>query len=62
MPVILDVDNDSLLGKKVLLTYKSTDMAVLEAEEVWPPNKVKEAAACYGTSSGEQGHNVETCR
>jgi len=53
LPVILDVADDSFLGKKVLLTYKGTNMAVLEAEEVWRPNKVKEAAACYGTSSGE---------
>jgi sulfate adenylyltransferase len=59
LPVILDVANDSFLGKKVLLTYKGTNMAVLEAEEVWRPNKVKEAAACYGTSSGEHPSVLE---
>jgi len=53
LPVVLDVDDASLLGKKVLLTYKGTDLAVLEAEDVWKPNKVKEAKACYGTSSAE---------
>merc|ERR1719333_1681133 len=53
LPVVLDVDDDSLLGKKVLLTYQGTELAVLEAEEVWKPNKVKEAKACYGTSSAE---------
>ena len=34
LPVILDVKDASLEGKKVLLTYKGTDMAVLEADEV----------------------------
>jgi sulfate adenylyltransferase len=53
LPVILDVKDSSLEGKKVLLTYKGTEMAVLEAEEVWKPNKVKEAKGCYGTTSTE---------
>merc|ERR1719235_1372464 len=53
LPVILDVTDASIEGKKVLLTYKGTEMAVLEADEVWKPNKVKEAKACYGTSSVE---------
>merc|ERR1712203_992069 len=29
------------------------DMAVMEAEEVWKPNKVKEAKSSYGTTSAE---------
>merc|ERR1740121_265768 len=53
LPVILDVADTSLQGKKVLLTYKGTNMAVLEADEAWKPNKVKEAKSCYGTSSTE---------
>lgn len=53
LPVVLDVTDMSLAGKKVLLTYKGTKLAVMEAEEVWKPNKVKEAAECYGTSSTE---------
>jgi sulfate adenylyltransferase len=53
LPVVLDVEDTSFLGKKVLLTYKGINMAVLEAEEVWKPNKVKEAKACFGTSSAE---------
>merc|ERR1712100_431473 len=40
-------------AKKVLLTYKGLNLAVLEAEEVWKPNKVKEAKASYGTTSVE---------
>merc|ERR1719453_1038839 len=53
LPVVLDVENDQYQGKKVLLTYKGTNLAVLEAEEVWKPNKVKEAKASYGTTSVE---------
>merc|ERR1719199_2143898 len=53
LPVILDVASPDLQGKKVLLTYKGLNLAVLEAEEVWRPNKVKEAKASYGTSSVE---------
>merc|ERR1719440_1248723 len=53
LPVVLDVHDPSIQGKKVLLTYKGTEMAVLEAEEVWKPNKVKEAKGCYGTTSVE---------
>merc|ERR1712023_504124 len=40
-------------GKKVLLKYSGVDMAVMEAEEVWKPNKVKEAKSSYGTTSAE---------
>jgi sulfate adenylyltransferase len=53
MPVILDVRDTSLKGHKVLLKYKGIDMAVLDAEEVWLPNKVKEAKASFGTTSME---------
>merc|ERR1712187_454442 len=53
MPVVLDVHDTSVRGKKVLLTYKGVNMAVMEAEEVWKPNKVKEAKSSYGTTSAE---------
>merc|ERR1719409_2578441 len=53
LPVVLDVADDHYQGKKVLLTYKGLNLAVLEAEEVWRPNKVKEAKASYGTTSVE---------
>merc|ERR1712187_322681 len=38
---------------KLLLKYNGVDMAVMEAEEVWKPNKVKEAKSSYGTTSTE---------
>eukprot|EP00933_Yihiella_yeosuensis_P043864 TRINITY_DN38858_c0_g1_i1.p1 TRINITY_DN38858_c0_g1~~TRINITY_DN38858_c0_g1_i1.p1 ORF type:complete len:432 (-),score=87.26 TRINITY_DN38858_c0_g1_i1:132-1427(-) len=59
LPVVLDVNDATLSGKKVCLTYQGTDLAVLEAEEVWKPNKVKEAKKCYGTSSAEHPSVLE---
>jgi len=59
LPVVLDVNDASLQGKKVLLTYKGINMAVLEAEDVWKPNKVKEGKLCYGTSSAEHPSVLE---
>merc|ERR1719473_2627299 len=53
LPVVLDISDGSLQGKKVLLTYQGTEMAVLDAEEEWEPDKAKEAAECYGTASTE---------
>merc|ERR1712066_959298 len=53
MPVVLDVTDASLKGKKVLLKYNGVDMAVMEAAEVWKPDKVKEAKSSYGTTSME---------
>jgi sulfate adenylyltransferase len=53
LPVVLDVNDASLQGKKVVLEYKGTALAVMEAEEVWKPNKVKEAKSSFGTTSTE---------
>jgi len=59
LPVILDVSDPGLQGKLLKLTYKGTVLGVMEAEEVWKPNKVKEAKHCYGTSSTEHPSTVE---
>jgi len=53
MPVVLDVTDTSIKGKKVTLKYKEIEMAVMDVVDVYTPNKVKEAAECYGTSSME---------
>jgi len=53
LPVVLDVQNADFEGKKVLLTYKGVYMAVMEVEDVWLPNKVKEAKSSFGTTSVE---------
>ena len=38
---------------QVLLTYKGQNLAVLDVESKWQPNKAKETKLCYGTSSLE---------
>eukprot|EP00434_Breviolum_minutum_P043427 symbB.v1.2.038713.t1/scaffold6137.1/size20668/1 len=53
LPVVLDVSDESLKGKTVLLTYQGTNLAVMEVEEIYKPDKVKEAKASYGTTSTE---------
>eukprot|EP00931_Biecheleriopsis_adriatica_P036878 TRINITY_DN2118_c0_g1_i7.p1 TRINITY_DN2118_c0_g1~~TRINITY_DN2118_c0_g1_i7.p1 ORF type:complete len:430 (-),score=122.40 TRINITY_DN2118_c0_g1_i7:252-1541(-) len=53
LPVVLDVADESFQGKKVLLTYKGTDLAVLDAEEVYKADKVKEGKGSFGTTSTE---------
>eukprot|EP00877_Chromochloris_zofingiensis_P010045 jgi/Chrzof1/5294/Cz15g21050.t1 len=54
LPVVMDTSSDTIQeGHKVLLTYKGQDLAVLEVDSKWVPNKAKEAKLCYGTSSLE---------
>jgi len=53
LPVVFDTSEAGLQGKKVLLTFKGTEVAVLDAEEEWVPDKAKEAKDCYGTESDE---------
>mmetsp|Transcript_19009 Transcript_19009/g.44686 ORF Transcript_19009/g.44686 Transcript_19009/m.44686 type:complete len:424 (-) Transcript_19009:89-1360(-) len=53
LPVVLDVEEPSIQGSRLLLSYQGTSLAIMEAEEVWKPDKVKEAKNCYGTSSTE---------
>jgi len=53
LPVVLDVSDQELQGKKVLLTYKGKNLAVMDVEEVFEPDKKKEAKASYGTDSEE---------
>lgn len=38
---------------QVLLTYKGQNIAVVEVESKWVPNKVLETRLCYGTASLE---------
>jgi hypothetical protein len=54
LPVTLDVSSTSVKeGEKVLLKYGGQDVAVLEVESVYTPNKVVEAQQVYGTTSLE---------
>lgn len=54
LPIVMDTDRDDVVvGDKLLLTYKGQELAVLEVEDKWEPNKVAEAKGCYGTTSIE---------
>ncbi len=54
LPVVMDTDrNDLDLGDRILLTYKTQDLAVMTIEDKWEPDKVVEAKGCYGTTSLE---------
>ena len=54
LPIVMDTDRDDVVvGDKLLLTYRGQDLAVLEVEDKWEPNKVAEAKGCYGTTSIE---------
>ena len=54
LPVVMDTGDDSIKpGMKVLLTYKGQDVAVMDVDSRWAPNKTEEAAACYGSTSLE---------
>ena len=54
LPIVMDTDrNDVVVGDKLLLTYMGQELALLEVEDKWEPNKVSEAQGCYGTTSLE---------
>merc|ERR1719440_784333 len=54
LPVVMDTDDDSIVvGSKVLLTYKGTNMALMTVSDKWTPDKPKECLKCYGTATIE---------
>jgi sulfate adenylyltransferase len=55
MPVTLDLSSTEGLkaGDALLLRWAGEEVAVLEAESIWVPDKTLEARECYGTSSLE---------
>jgi len=54
LPIVMDTNDETLeVGQRVLLTYKGQNLAVMEIEDKYKPNKPKEAKMCYGTSSLE---------
>ena len=54
LPIVMDTDDGTIaVGDRVLLTYRGQDLAVLTVESCWEPDKVQEAAGCYGTTSIE---------
>ena len=54
LPVVMDTFDESIKeGERLLLTYKGKDVAVMDVESKYRPNKVKEVAQCYGSTSLE---------
>lgn len=54
LPVVLDTNNPEVKpGKRVLLRFQGTDMAVLDVTDRFTPNKPVEAKECYKTTSIE---------
>ena len=54
LPIVMDTDREDIaIGDTLLLTYKGQDLAILEVEDKWEPDKVVEAKGCYGTTSLE---------
>jgi len=54
LPIVMDTDREDINpGDSVLLNYKDQDLAILEVQEKWTPDKVIEAKFCYGTTSLE---------
>ena len=54
LPIVMDTDRSDIeIGDRLLLTYKGQDLAVLDVNDKWEPDKVIEAQNCYGTTSLE---------
>jgi len=54
LPIVLDTNNNHFeTGKKILLKFKGQNLAILEIESKWEPDKALEAQFCYGTTSLE---------
>ncbi len=52
LPIVLDSNNSQIkVGHKILLKYREQNLAVLEVNSVWEPEKYLEAKSCYGTNS-----------
>jgi len=54
LPIVMDTDREDIKpGDSVSLKYKDQELAILEIQEKWIPDKVIEAKSCYGTTSLE---------
>jgi sulfate adenylyltransferase len=54
LPIVMDTDREDINpGDSILLNYKDQELAILEVQEKWSPDKVIEAKYCYGTTSLE---------
>ena len=54
LPVVYDTNDENIaVGKKVLLKYKGTPIAIMDVDSKYVPNKANEAKKCYGSTSIE---------
>ncbi len=54
LPIVLDTDREDVVpGDRVLLTYQGQQLAAVEIDSKWMPNKPLECLKAYGTSSLE---------
>lgn len=54
LPVVYDTNDENIaVGKKVLLKYKGTPIAIMDVESKYVPDKAVEAKQCYGSTSIE---------
>jgi sulfate adenylyltransferase len=54
LPIVFDSDDATIVvGDRLLLTYRGQELAVLNVESIWEPDKAQEAQGCYGTTSIE---------
>ncbi len=54
LPVVFGSNDDTItVGQRLLLKYGALDVAVLDIQSKYNPNKVKEAFHCYGTTTLE---------
>jgi len=54
LPLVMDTRDESVsTADKLLMTYQGKEIAVMDVEDKFIPNKPKEVKECYGTSSLE---------
>nr|AUG32523.1 sulfate adenylyltransferase [Paulinella longichromatophora] len=54
LPIVMDTDREDIeVGHYVLLRYQGRDLAIMNVDSKWEPNKPQEALNCYGTTSIE---------
>jgi len=54
LPIVMDTNDPAItVGKKLLLSYKGCDMAIMTVDSRWTPDKPLECVKCYGTGTIE---------
>jgi len=60
MPITFDTSSEDIKeGDRILLTYNGQQIATMDVDEKFKPNKVKEASECFKTTSLEHPNVLE---